>query len=830
MRRPGLWVSNGIPSDPTKMLSWRPGSLTSFYDYIGPNRVLQYKAEHPEIPVIIRFQHPKNWHQDPAQSARNQADLVLSKWPELQAIDPYVYFANEMNLHYENGDENPGNQYQYETKEFYQRFANWVRMTADRIKQQNPAMKLVTPPFAFGHHEDGAPDDDGNPKDGWAGYDYLADTIRTHFDNIITFHAYWGNSGGSVHDWLYEPGPSSWYAFRWRRVLKLFEHRYGIDAQVIIDEAGNMRASDPDFTDQVIYHARQCLADARVIAVTYFLWEDPTFSPGNMPNAWAQRCQNLDDHVRRLAAMQDVEIEPGPPSPPGPGGTSIRVLMPGGTVQVMKLEEYLRGVVPAEMPATWPAEALKVQAVAARTYALAAIAHPRHHPDADICTTVHCQAYNASRINPATDAAVKETAGQAILYEGNLANAYYSANCGGHTVGNETGFGGPPAPHLRPVPCVNPGPKNGHGVGMCQWGAHDMAAAGDTYVTILKHYYTGIIISSESTGGNGTISGIVRDMAGAVQPGRQVSLVGDNVSQTVVTDAQGSYGFERLEAGTYKVSAVGTDVVRTVWSDGNAPVVLDLTLPTAPTPSGGVVQGTVRDSTGEPKPDCLLMLTGANLARQVTTNRNGAYRFDALASGTYILSVVGADISRPVWSNGQTPVTLDLALPPGTAPGQAVIHGTVRDQVGGPLTNRQVDLMGPSISQSTTSDGSGRYRFENLPKGTFVVSIGTELSRHVWSDGVSTIQLDLTLQRVVPAGQAVVSGAVVNQAGVLQAGISVNLTGTNLSRATSTNASGVYRFDGLPAGVFLVSVPGAGVTRPVWTDGSAPVMLDLTVP
>jgi stage II sporulation protein D len=54
----------------------------------------------------------------------------------------------------------------------------------------------------------------------------------------------------------------------------------------------------------------------------------------------------------------------------------------------------------------WPQEALKAQAVAARSYAMVSIEHPHHRPDADICTTAHCQTYNESRINPDNDLAV----------------------------------------------------------------------------------------------------------------------------------------------------------------------------------------------------------------------------------------------------------------------------------------------------------------------------------------------------------------------------------------------------------------------------------------
>jgi murein DD-endopeptidase MepM/ murein hydrolase activator NlpD len=80
---------------------------------------------------------------------------------------------------------------------------------------------------------------------------------------------------------------------------------------------------------------------------------------------------------------------------------TIRVLSENGTVQVMLLEEYLRGVVPSEMPPQWPMEALKAQAVAARGYAQYTVKHPRHAPTADICTTTHCQHHDPAKINPA---------------------------------------------------------------------------------------------------------------------------------------------------------------------------------------------------------------------------------------------------------------------------------------------------------------------------------------------------------------------------------------------------------------------------------------------
>ena len=743
MRRPGLWVANGSPSDPVKMLSWRPGALTCFFDYLGPNRVAAYKAQYPSVVVIVRFQHPQQWRQDIPYWARVQADLVVSKWPELQGIDPYVFFCNELNLHYENGDPDPNHQPNYETREFYQDYAKWVHMTADRIKQRVPQLKLVCPPFAFGHREDGTPDDDGNPKEGWAGYDYLADTVRSHFGNIITFHAYWGDINGSKRNWLYHPQESSWYAFRWRRVLKLFERRYNNNqVQVIIDEAGGFNAAEPDFTDQVIYYAQQCLSDPRVIAVTFFLWQDPTQSPSNLPNSWVDRCRNLDSHVARLAALPDL-----PAPPPPPDGKRIRVLMPDGTVQTMAIEEYLRGVVPAEMPSSWPLEALKAQAVAARSYAQAAVNAPRHAAEnADVCTTVHCQAYNPARINPTTDQAVEATRDQVLLYAGQLATGYYSANCGGQTRANEDVWGGSPRPYLRSVPCINPGPKNGHGVGMCQWGAHDMAERGESYIAILKHYYTDVALSSEPAGSQGVISGLVRNQAGAPQPGVQIVLSGAGLTRSATTDAQGRYRFDSLPAGVYALRVMGTNLSYTLSCDGQTPINLDVTMPpVVPPPPQGVIRGVVRDAAGVPQPGRQLMFRGAALTRLVTTDAEGRYQFDNLPQGMYTLSVLGTSLTRPVYCTGQAPVSLDLVLP-ASAVGRGVITGKLRNKMGAALGGRRIILTGQGYSRSVLTGVDGSYRFDGLTAGMYSVSVdGTNLIRPVYCNGQVSVTLDLTL-------------------------------------------------------------------------------------
>ncbi len=100
-------------------------------------------------------------------------------------------------------------------------------------------------------------------------------------------------------------------------------------------------------------------------------------------------------------------------------------------VNVVDVEDYLRSVVPSEMPPGWPAEALKAQTVAARSYALSSISRHRARK-ADVCDTTHCQVYRgAASETPATDRAVEETRGIVLMDGGRVLQAEFCSDCGG---------------------------------------------------------------------------------------------------------------------------------------------------------------------------------------------------------------------------------------------------------------------------------------------------------------------------------------------------------------------------------------------------------------
>src|SRR3989454_820695 len=117
-------------------------------------------------------------------------------------------------------------------------------------------------------------------------------------------------------------------------------------------------------------------------------------------------------------------------------------------INMVGLEQYLYGVVPSEMPFMWHPEALKAQAVVARSYALAT----RRTGAFDLFPDTRSQVYlGMDHEKPSTTAAVNATAGQVVLYQGDVAKTYFFSTSGGRTASAEDVWG-KPVPYLVSVP------------------------------------------------------------------------------------------------------------------------------------------------------------------------------------------------------------------------------------------------------------------------------------------------------------------------------------------------------------------------------------------
>ena len=154
------------------------------------------------------------------------------------------------------------------------------------------------------------------------------------------------------------------------------------------------------------------------------------------------------------------------------------------------LEDYIKGVVPSEMSSSWELEALKAQAIAARSYALANLGKQSKY-GYDLKDNTEDQAYNgAGAETEKTNRAVDDTQGLVLTYDMKIISAYYSASAGGMT---NTDAWGSNLPYLHSVFSFddNVG-KKGHGVGMSQHGANNLAKQGYNAYQILQYFYQNV--------------------------------------------------------------------------------------------------------------------------------------------------------------------------------------------------------------------------------------------------------------------------------------------------------------------------------------------------
>lgn len=190
-----------------------------------------------------------------------------------------------------------------------------------------------------------------------------------------------------------------------------------------------------------------------------------------IPPAAAQKKEPAPSRVRFTAAPGDSLLVHGeyPPIQSSCVDPTQPVLHARyrGTVEVLRaadgslsligeltFEDYLKGI--AEVPRDWPMEALKAQVVAARTYALSRLPSGGTG-EYDLCATTECQVYVGMKVEAGPHGerwvqAVDETAGEALLYQGQPASTFYSSTSPGRTFDVEDVFGGEALPYLRGGP------------------------------------------------------------------------------------------------------------------------------------------------------------------------------------------------------------------------------------------------------------------------------------------------------------------------------------------------------------------------------------------
>jgi stage II sporulation protein D len=212
---------------------------------------------------------------------------------------------------------------------------------------------------------------------------------------------------------------------------------------------------------------------------------------------------------------------PAPLTVPGLGAYrgSLQFSAVGGgvqTVDAVGLDDYVKGVVAAEMPSSWATAALEAQAVAARTYAITTTVGGNGY---DLYSDTRSQMYGGVKAEtPSTSAAVAATSGQIVTYQGRPAVTYFFASSGGYTESIQNVWAGAtPEPWLRgvPDPYDNAGQDPYH-----SWGSQmSLAAAARKLGRLVKGSLVGIAVTRHGvsprilqaqvvgTGGTTTVSG-----------------------------------------------------------------------------------------------------------------------------------------------------------------------------------------------------------------------------------------------------------------------------------------------------------------------------------
>ena len=216
-------------------------------------------------------------------------------------------------------------------------------------------------------------------------------------------------------------------------------------------------------------------------------------------NTWPEQAVTQEEASPTQSTISSTILEPEPDVP--------MLVTATGETTWLSMEEYLCGVLAGEMPASYPYEALCAQAVAARTYTIYHLGTKPHNGGASLCDDSSCcmaylskeqatEKWGENWVNkyyPNIAKAVRETHGEILTYENKPINAVFHDSSKGETK-SSLAVWGTDLPYLQSV-STQGDEDNGHGVGLSQVGAKEMALEGYTYKEIAEWYYTGATVT-----------------------------------------------------------------------------------------------------------------------------------------------------------------------------------------------------------------------------------------------------------------------------------------------------------------------------------------------
>jgi Carboxypeptidase regulatory-like domain len=333
----------------------------------------------------------------------------------------------------------------------------------------------------------------------------------------------------------------------------------------------------------------------------------------------------------------------------------------------------------------------------------------------------------------------------------------------------------------------------------------------------------------------GLVRGTVTDtVASKAVVGARVILSrnsgGGSFTDTVLTDAEGTFAFDSIPANSgYSIAVSATGYVNRTLNNQTVPAgdTLIVTVGIAPPPAPGLVRGTVTDTVGnKPVAGARVILSrfgGGSFNDTVTTDAEGKFGFDSVPANTgYSIAVSATGYVNRTVNNQVVPAADTLVVAIGIAPPQppGLVRGTVMDTVNNKaVAGARVILSrfggGVSFNDTALTDAEGKFGFDSVPASTgytVAVSMTGFVSRTVNNQtvpGADTLSIQVGIAPVVLGTLSIFAADSADSAGLKGASVLARLN-SNTTLTGTTGDNGWVSFDKVEAGNYSVTVSLAG--------------------
>lgn len=330
-------------------------------------------------------------------------------------------------------------------------------------------------------------------------------------------------------------------------------------------------------------------------------------------------------------------------------------------------------------------------------------------------------------------------------------------------------------------------------------------------------------IRSETTQGGVVQGRVLQRGTSTPVAGARVVLTGGagQVSQTAVTDENGTYQFSNLNTGRVRLTVTRAgyfDASRQITVTQGRTVTADFDLRLRASQLASL-SGVVTDTNGTAIRGAVVTLSnGTSAGMSDTTDSRGRYSITRIIPDTYTVTVSASGFNSTTGTaaldqGGASVLNFSLT---GIGASTAGITGLVVDGNGQPIIGARVTITGgPVTGRTSTTDGNGQYQLLNLPAGTYTLRVNAtgfqSQTQTVFTQVNTTSQLDFTLTEQVNQLFGSIAGRVTRSDGTALPGVTVRVTaGPSTGQVITTDDQGNFSILDLPIGTYALTFSRSG--------------------